>query len=140
MTLYRISVNSTRFCTFDFCISQAIEQYMITKYSQFTVSDVFFLLFSSAAVIIKGDLMRGGGEVDLGATQERGTGEATTGAVVGEGEMGGAGEREEGETEDAVDHHLRPGTEVKGRQRGSLRHHQCTSKLACHTFKFHVPM
>ena len=99
---------------------------------------MFFLLFSSAAVIIEGDQTRGGGEVDLRATQERETGEATTGAAVGEGEMGGAGEQEEGETEDAVDHHLRPGTEVKGRQRGSLRHHQCTSKLAYHTFKFHI--
>lgn len=87
------------------------------------------LLTDEKAVIIKGDQTRGGGEVDLGATQERETGEATTGAAVGEGGTGGAGEREEGETEDAVDHHLRPGTEVKDHQRGSLRHHQCTSEL-----------
>lgn len=69
--------------------------------------------------------MKGGGEVAHGATLGIRTGETTTGAVAADGEAG-----EEGEG-DAVDHHLRPGIEVKGHQRATShqRPHLCTSEL-----------
>ena len=80
------------------------------------------------AVIIEEDRMRGEGGVAHGATLERGTGGTTTAAEVEGGGTGGG--EEEGETEDVVDHHLRPGIEVKGHQRGTddQRPLQCTSK------------
>ena len=70
--------------------------------------------------------MRGGDVADQRATPERGTGETTMG---GEGTAEG---EEEGETGDAVEHHLKPGIEVRGHQRGTnnQRPHPCTSKQA----------
>ena len=75
--------------------------------------------------------MRGGGEVDHGATPEGGTeGETTTGGAGVEGGGTGGGEGE-GETGDEADH-PQAETEVKGHRKetSNQKHHQCTSKLA----------
>ena len=75
--------------------------------------------------------MREGGGVDQGVTPERGRGETImVGGAVEEGGMvvGEGG----GETEDAVEHHLHPGIEVKDHQRETddQRPLPCTSKYA----------